>query len=150
MTDPRRRPVTAALGCLAALLLFLPWAAAAVSIDEAPVTVAVTPLGEPAGPCLGRFVAYELDHVTSVPGDTVDQFETNGAGVAIGDLDNDGAPDVVLGNHAGFNTILWNLGNLNFRVERLPHGETRAVNLVDVNGDGWLDIVFTRRTGGIT
>ncbi len=128
----------------------MPWAGAAAPAGETLVTVAVTPLAEPAEPCLGRFVAHEMDHITSVPGDTVDQFETNGSGVAIGDLDNDGDLDVVLGNHAGPNTIHWNQGNLEFRAEAMPHGETRSVALVDVDGDGWLDIVFTRRTGGVT
>ncbi|MCB0202919.1 MAG: VCBS repeat-containing protein, partial [Anaerolineae bacterium] len=88
--------------------------------------------------------------VTTVAGPTVDQFEANGAGLGVGDLDNDGDLDIVLGNDAGVNSILWNEGQLNFHVERMAHGDTRAVNLVDVDGDGWLDIVFTRRTGGMT
>src|SRR5262249_24523516 len=45
---------------------------------------------------------------------------------------------------AGMNTILWNEGNLNFRTERMMHGDSRAVTIVDVDGDGLLDIVFSR------
>lgn len=150
MLDSRPRRFAAVIGSIAALLLAMPWAMAASPGGETPVTVAVTPLAEPAQPCLGRFVARELDHVTGVPGDTVDQFETNGAGVGMGDLDGDGDLDVVLGNHAGPNTILWNQGHLEFQAEPMPHGETRAVNLVDVDGDGRLDMVFTRRTGAVT
>ena len=56
----------------------------------------------------------------------------------------------MLANHAGPSTILWNEGDLRFRTERMDHGDSRAVNLVDVDADGWLDIVFTRRTGGMT
>ncbi|MBX7236404.1 MAG: FG-GAP-like repeat-containing protein [Caldilineales bacterium] len=115
-----------------------------------PIAVQRTPLRPPAQACTGAFVSHELDHTTTVPGDTVDHFEANGAGVAVGDLDNDGDEDIVLGNHAGPNTILWNEGDLRFRSERMAHGDSRSVNLVDVDADGWLDIVFTRRTGGIT
>jgi cytochrome c peroxidase len=115
-----------------------------------PISVSRTPLRPPAEACTGAFVAHDLDHTTTVPGDTVDHFEANGAGVAVGDLDNDGDEDIVLGNDAGTNTILWNEGRLQFRSERMLHGDSRTVNLIDVDADGWLDIVFTRRTGGIT
>lgn len=95
--------------------------------------------------CSGRFVVHELDHVTTVPGgDAVRQFEANGSGLAINDLDNDGDLDIVLANHAGMNSILWNEGELNFRVERLTHGDSRGVTIVDVDGDDWNDIFFTR------
>ncbi len=115
-----------------------------------PIEITTTPLAAAAEPCTGAFVAYDLDHTTSVPGDTVDHYEANGAGVAIGDLDGDGDQDVVLANHAGPNTILWNDGALRLRTERMDQGDSRAVALVDVDADGWLDIVFTRRTGGMT
>ena len=45
----------------------------------------------------------------------MEAFEANGSGVAVNDLNNDGLLDIVLGNHAGQNTILWNDGDLNFR-----------------------------------
>jgi enediyne biosynthesis protein E4 len=97
--------------------------------------------------CSGVFVTHELDHITTVPsGDTVQMFEANGSGVAVNDLNNDGLLDIVLGNHAGQNTILWNEGNLNFRTSHLPVGDTRAVTLIDYNLDGWLDIFITRTT----
>ncbi|MCA0452575.1 MAG: FG-GAP-like repeat-containing protein [Chloroflexi bacterium] len=95
--------------------------------------------------CSGTFIRHTLDHITTVPsGNRVRMFEANGGGVAINDLDNDGDMDIVLANHAGKNTILWNEGGLAFRTEHLPHGESRAVTVVDVDGDGWLDLFFTR------
>lgn len=148
MLDPRRLSAIVALSCLV-VLLFIPWAGAAMPKGETPVTAAFTPSKPPAQPCTGRFVPHDLDHITAVPGDTVDHFEANGAGVGIGDLDNDGDLDIVLGNHAGRNSILWNQGGLHFAAERMGHGDTRSVALVDVDADGWLDIVFTRRTGAI-
>jgi hypothetical protein len=111
-----------------------------------PVTVQTILLDQPAQPCTGVFVTHTLDHVTTVPGgDNVRMFEANGAGVAVNDLDNDGDLDIVLANHRDPNTILWNEGALTFQIERMPYGDSRAVNIVDVNGDGWLDIVLTRR-----
>ena len=141
-------------GCAVGLVLagWLPAASAPRSQAETgdlPIQVTATPLAAAAEPCTGSFAAHELDHTTAAPGDTVDHFEANGAGVAIGDLDGDGDQDVVLANHAAPNTILWNDGGLRFRTERMDHGDSRAIDLVDVDADGWLDLVFTLRTGGV-
>ena len=136
--------------CLVCLLILAGGVMPAHAQGAAPIRVTTTALDGPAAPCSNTFAAHELEHVTTVAGPTVDQFEANGAGLGVGDLDNDGDLDIVLGNDAGVNSILWNEGQLNFHVERMAHGDTRAVNLVDVDGDGWLDIVFTRRTGGMT
>jgi enediyne biosynthesis protein E4 len=99
----------------------------------------------PAQSCTNTFIAHTLDHTTIAGEKVVPLFDSNGSGVAIGDLDADGDQDIVLANLREPNTILWNEGSLAFRTQRLPHGESRAASIVDVDGDGRLDIVFTRR-----
>ena len=116
------------------------------SSSSIPVTVEAIPLIKTERSCTRRFVEHQLDHTTTVPGGReVRMFEANGSGVAVNDLDNDGDLDIVLANHADPNTILWNKGALTFRTEHIGEGDSRAANIVDVDGDGWLDIIFTRR-----
>jgi hypothetical protein len=76
-------------------------------------------------------------------------FDSNGAGLAIGDLDNDGDQDIVFANLKGPNVVFWNEGAMTFRKQEFPHGGSRAVAVVDVDGDGWLDIIFTQRLGAL-
>lgn len=134
----------------AALTPVAPLATLAASQPQLqPVIIRSNPLAPAAQRCSGAFLARDLEHITSLPGSRVEQFEANGAGLALGDLDDDGDLDVVLANHAGSNTILWNEGSLNFRAEPMDYGDSRAVNLLDVDADGWLDIVFTRRSGAV-
>jgi hypothetical protein len=118
-------------------------------VDSLPLQVTQTPLARPAA-CADTFVTHTLAYTTTVHSQPVRLFESNGSGVAVGDLDGDGRQDVVFANLAGANTILWNLGSLSFRPEALDDTDSRAVNLVDVNGDNRLDIVFTHRTAGLS
>jgi enediyne biosynthesis protein E4 len=114
-----------------------------------PVRVSATPLVRQAT-CSGAFVAHTLDSATVVAGDAVRLFDSNGAGVAIGDLDEDGRPDLVFANLDGPDTIFWNQGDFTFRKETIDDTNSRAVNIVDVDGDGLLDIVFTHRAGSVS
>ncbi len=70
----------------------------------------------------------------------------NGGGVAIGDVNNDGRPDVFFTANQGNNHLYLNKGNWQFEdVTRRAgvqgiHKWHTGVTMADVNGDGWLDI----------
>ena len=101
-----------------------------------PVQVLQAALEPSASLCTGRFVAHALSHNIDVHGQ-VAVFDGNGSGLAIGDLNNDGLPDLVLGNLDGPNAIFWNLGELRFRRQQLGEApaQTRGITIVDVDAD---------------
>ena len=118
--------------------------AAAIRI-HAPVTVQTIPLAERAD-CSGAFISRQLDHITTPTSLPVGFYDSNGAGLAINDLDDDGWLDIVLANLAGDNHIFWNRGALRFERQALPsQTPARAAAIIDVDGDGRLDIVFTQQ-----
>lgn len=127
-----------------AILLVVANAVSALRI-YVPVTLESVALGR-AEDCSGAFLAHELDHITTPTSLPIGFYDSNGAGLAINDLNKDGLLDIVLANLAGDNAVFWNLGGLQFRKQALPSlAPARAVATVDVNGDGWLDIVFTQQ-----
>jgi enediyne biosynthesis protein E4 len=74
----------------------------------------------------------------------------NGGGVSVGDINNDGLPDIYFSSTRGYNKLYLNLGNLTFRDITATAGVDggagikTGVNMVDINGDGYLDIVVCK------
>ena len=79
----------------------------------------------------------------------------NGAGVAAGDFDNDGFPDVYLCNLGGQNALFKNLGNWSFTNVTAGAGlnsalpRSRGAVFADINADGWLDLLVSVTDRGV-
>src|SRR5438445_1124061 len=69
----------------------------------------------------------------------------NGAGVAVGDIDNDGLPDIYFAGNMVSSRLYLNKGNMRFQdITRsagvMTNRWATGVTLVDINNDGYLDI----------
>src|SRR5260221_5767627 len=111
------------------------------SIDPAPKTVLFTNVTKESGITFRN----ELTFTEKLNPYTYRNF-FNGAGVAIGDVNNDGLPDIYFaGNQVG-NKLYLNQGNLLLKDITETGGVacrnvwSTGVTFVDINADGWLDI----------
>ncbi|MCB0108196.1 MAG: VCBS repeat-containing protein, partial [Caldilineaceae bacterium] len=95
--------------------------------------------------CQNHFITHTLPFATGNRLREINTYESNGAGVAVNDLDGDGDLDLVFASIDREASILWNHGDLRFVTQPVDARFTRGVATVDVDGDGRLDIVFTHR-----
>ena len=93
----------------------------------------------------------ELDEATGAS----NRVLYNGSGVAVGDFDNDGLPDIFLCNLSGRNALYKNLGNWHFKDVTAEAGLgdilpfTRGAVFADINGDGFLDLLISVTGRGV-
>jgi hypothetical protein len=79
----------------------------------------------------------------------------NGSGVAVGDFDNDGLPDIYFCSLSGHNRLYKNLGNWHFKDVTEAAGVgcaghvCRGAVFADINGDGRLDLLVSTLGGGV-
>lgn len=80
-------------------------------------------------------------------------YAYNGGGVGVGDINNDGLPDLFFTAMQLQNKLYINKGN--FKFEDITHqaglvendGISFGVSMVDINADGWMDIYVCRQDG---
>ena len=131
----------------AGIALILTLAPPEASGEEIAARVRQEPL-RAAAACTGQFVRHTLPHTTRAADRPARAYDTNGAGVALADLDGDRLIDIVLAGLRAPATLLWNRGGLRFERVELAETGTRAVVAVDIEGDGHLDLAFTRSGAG--
>ena len=109
--------------------------------------------GSPPGPALFQLLTPGKTGVTFANTITTsdslnaqtDPYVYNGGGVAIGDIDNDGLPDIFLTGNMVSSRLYLNKGGMRFedvteRAGVATHRWATGATMVDINNDGYLDI----------
>src|SRR4051812_7832467 len=81
------------------------------------------------------------------------EYFYNGGGVAVGDLNNDGLPDIVFTANMDQPKVYFNKGGFVFddvsgKSKIRAEGWKTGVTMADVNADGWLDVYICRSGKG--
>jgi len=80
----------------------------------------------------------------------LNEYLYNGGGVSVGDINNDGLPDIYFSSTKGYNKLYLNLGNFKFQDITASagvdggEGIKTGVNMIDINNDGYLDILVCK------
>lgn len=99
-------------------------------------------------------IAFNSQGQLLYPGDLTGLY-SNVSGVAVGDINNDGLPDLFFSGGRADSKLYLNEGDFKFKDITASSGikdgginnaDNQGVNMVDVNGDGWLDI-YILKTG---
>ena len=99
----------------------------------------------------GIYFTNELDAHSAA----VNRLLANGSGVAVGDCDNDGLPDIYFCSLKGHNRLYKNLGNYHFKDVTESAGVgcaghiCRGAVFADINGDGRLDLLVSTVGEGV-
>src|SRR5438309_1439629 len=127
-----------AIGALIAITLLLSCGRASAPPPSAPLFRRLTPAQT------GVTFANSISTSDSLNALT-DPYIYNGAGVAVGDIDNDGLPDIFFAGNMVSSRLYLNQGHMQFADITASAGVTThtwatGVSLVDINNDGFLDI----------
>ena len=160
-----RATVERAISCAVTVgVLFIPMAVRAADVTGGIVGQALAPLSGPRGKTMFVQLPPEVTGIRTenryadprMHGDLFQEFDAGsvGTGVAIGDYDGDGRPDIFVVSKTESCRLFRNLGNFKFEdvTEKAGVGDVGAaaaiwksgVTFVDVNNDGRLDLYVCR------